>query len=91
MIAVNNLVGEHQAAALYSAPLIAQLLAVLPSELDDSSVDTALVIFVEAALSRLAEAIAAKEARLGVGRTKMLEIFNVIAKRPAVKTLLADH
>lgn len=46
MIAVNNLVGEHQAAALYSAPLIAQLLAVLPSELDDSSVDTALAIFV---------------------------------------------
>lgn len=46
VIAVNNLVGEHQAAALYSAPLIAQLLAVLPSELDDSSVDTALAIFV---------------------------------------------
>ena len=91
VIAVNNLVGEHQAAALYSAPLIAQLLAVLPSELDDFSVDTALAIFVEAALSRLAEAITAKETRLGVGRTKMLEILNVIAKRPAVKTLLADH
>ena len=46
MIAVNNLVGEHQAAALYSAPLIAQLLAVLPAELDDSSVDASLTIFV---------------------------------------------
>lgn len=46
VIAVNNLVGEHEAAALYSAPLISQLLAVLPSELDDSSVDATLAIFV---------------------------------------------